>query len=55
LWEIHSIIGTRKVSGVVHYWMDWGPIWMLESELGGAREFVDSFLISIAFDLDVIG
>jgi hypothetical protein len=43
LWEIHSIIGTRKVSGVVHYWMDWEPIWMLESELGGAREFVDEF------------
>jgi hypothetical protein len=43
LWEIRGIIGTRKVDGVVHYWVDWEPTWMLESELGGAREFVDEF------------
>jgi hypothetical protein len=43
VWEIRSIIGTRKVNGVVHYWVDWEPTWMLESELGGAREFVDEF------------
>jgi hypothetical protein len=43
VWEIRSIIGTRKVNSVVHYWVDWEPTWMLESELGGAREFVDEF------------
>jgi hypothetical protein len=43
VWEIHSIIGTRKVNGVVQYWVDWEPTWMPESELGGASEFVDEF------------
>jgi hypothetical protein len=43
LWETRSIIGTRKVNGVVQYWVDWNPTCMLESELGGAREFVDKF------------
>jgi hypothetical protein len=43
VWEICSIIGTRKVNGVVHYWVDWELTWMLESELGEAREFVDEF------------
>jgi len=32
-----------KVDGVVEYSVDWGPTWMLESDLGGAREFVDEF------------
>jgi hypothetical protein len=40
LWEICSIIGTRKVDGVVQYWVDWEPTWMLESDFGGGGEGV---------------
>ncbi len=43
-WEIRNIIGTKRVDGVVHYWVDWEPTWMRESELGGAREMVDKFV-----------
>jgi hypothetical protein len=42
-WGICSITGTRKVDGVVEYCVDWEPTWMLEFNLGGAREFVDEY------------
>jgi len=43
LWEIRSTVGTKKFNGVVWYWVDWEPTWILESELGRAREFIDEF------------
>jgi hypothetical protein len=34
-WEIRNIIGRKVVDGEVHYWVDWEPSWMPESELDG--------------------
>jgi hypothetical protein len=47
LQEIRSIIGTRKVDGIVQYWVDREPTRMPESEVGGAREFVDEFKVRL--------
>jgi hypothetical protein len=43
-WEIRNIIGWKVVDGEVHYWVDWEPSWMPESELDGAKELVDGFV-----------
>jgi len=43
LWEIRKIIGVKRVDGVEHFWVDWEPTWICESELEGARELVDEF------------
>jgi hypothetical protein len=43
IWEIRKITGMRKVGGVEEFRVAWEPIWMPESDLGGARELVDEF------------
>jgi hypothetical protein len=39
-WEIYSIIDDEDVDGVPHYWVQWSPTLVSESEMGKARALV---------------
>ena len=45
-WEIRKIIGQRMVGCERHYRVEWKDTWMPESELDGAKELVDAFMVN---------
>jgi hypothetical protein len=46
-WGIRNIIGRKILGDEVHYLLDWEPTRMLESELAGAKELVDGFVVRL--------
>jgi hypothetical protein len=45
-WGIRKIIGQKIVGRERHYRVEWKDTWMPESELAGAKELVDAFMVN---------
>jgi hypothetical protein len=39
---IRDLIGQKILDGETHFWVDWEPTWIAESELDEARELIDN-------------